>query len=167
MKIKAELKYFKIAPRKVRLVTDMLKGLEVLQAKKFLHFVIKKSTSPVLKLLNSAIANGKDNFGVEEENLYISEIRVNEGPKHKRWMPRARGSASPIQKKTSHLILTLSEIKESIQKKKKDLKSLKVLIKKNKEEKKVKSKWEKESLATKVATNRIITTKKTFRRKSI
>ena len=63
-----------------------------------------------LPLLNSAIANAKNNFQLEESNLYISRITVDEGPKYKRWRARARGRASEIQKKTSHVNLYLDEI---------------------------------------------------------
>lgn len=110
--IKAKLNYLRIAPRKVRLLADMIKRKKVGEAQTILSFAIKKGSKPVLKLLNSAVANAKNNFKLEENNLYISKITVNEGPKLKRFMPRARGSASPIQKKTSHITIVLNELKK-------------------------------------------------------
>lgn len=106
----AKLRYLRIAPRKVRLVADLIRGKSVEEAQTILNFTVKRAAQPLLKLLKSAIANAKNNFQLEEANLYISKILVDEGPKYKRWMPRARGRASLIQKKTSHITLILDEI---------------------------------------------------------
>jgi len=105
-----KLNYLRIAPRKVRLITDAIRGKSAGEAQNILNFTIKKTSGPVLKLLKSAIANAKKNSQMDESNLYISKILVDEGPKYKRWMPRARGSANEIQKKSSHITLVLSEI---------------------------------------------------------
>ncbi len=113
MTITVKAKHIRIAPRKVRLVADMIRGEKVQKAKSLLSFTVNKSAMPILKLLNSGTANAKNDFSWEESNLYISKIIVDEGPKLKRWMPRARGSASPIQKKTSHITIDLNEIEES------------------------------------------------------
>jgi len=110
MSVVAKLHYLRIAPRKVRLVADLIRGKSVEEAQTILNFTVKKATQPLLKLLNSAIANAKNNFQLEESNLYISRITVDEGPKYKRWRARARGRASEIQKKTSHVNLYLDEI---------------------------------------------------------
>jgi len=110
MKVKAELKYLRIAPRKTRLVADLIKRKKTEEAQVILDFAVKKGARPILKLLNSAIASAKNNFQMDPDNLYISKITVNEGPKYKRWRPRARGSAFPIQKKTSHITIILEEI---------------------------------------------------------
>ena len=110
MKVSASLRYLRIAPRKVRLVTDLIRGKSVEEAQTILNFVRKRATKPLLKLLKSAIANAHHNFQLAKDNLYISEIKVDEGPKLKRWRPRARGQAFEIQKKTSHVILVLAEI---------------------------------------------------------
>ena len=101
MVIVAKLRYLRIAPRKVRLVVDLIKGKAIEEAQTILNFTVKKATQPLVKLLNSAVANAKNNFQLEESNLYISRITVDEGPKYKRWRARARGIASEIQKKTS------------------------------------------------------------------
>lgn len=101
-----------MAPRKVRMVADMIRWKKVEEAQSILRFTVKRASLPLLKLLNSAVANAKSTHQTEPANLYISRITVDEGAKYKRWMPRARGSAGEIQKKTSHVNLVLSEIKE-------------------------------------------------------
>jgi large subunit ribosomal protein L22 len=112
MPVTAKLRYLRIAPRKVRLVADLIRGKSVKEAQRILEFTRKKSAQPILKLLKSAIANARHNFQLEEENLFISKILVDEGPKYKRWLPRARGVAYPIQKRTSHLTIFLDQIKK-------------------------------------------------------
>jgi large subunit ribosomal protein L22 len=115
----AKLRYLRIAPRKVRLVTDLIRGKTAEQAEKILTFTRKGAALPVLKLLNQAIANAKNNFQVvDEHNLYISKILVDEGTKLKRQLPRARGRADIIHKKTSHITLVLDEIDKTKKKKK-------------------------------------------------
>ena len=103
----ASLHYLRIAPRKVRLVVDLVRGKSVGQARDILNFTTKKAARPVLKLLNSAIANAKNNLKLDETQLFIVKLEVNEGPKLKRSRPRARGQAYEIQKKTSHINLVL------------------------------------------------------------
>ncbi|KKQ68095.1 MAG: 50S ribosomal protein L22 [Candidatus Nealsonbacteria bacterium RIFCSPLOWO2_12_FULL_39_31] len=110
MEIKAKLNYLRIAPRKVRLVANMIRGKKAQAALSLLDFVVKRPGLPIMKLLSSAIANAHNNFHIEPENLFISKITVDEGPMHKRWMPRARGVAGPIHKKTSHITLILEEV---------------------------------------------------------
>ncbi len=109
MKIKAQLSNLRIAPRKVRLVADMIRGKSAQHAQAILSFTPKRAVKPILKLLESALANAKNNLKLETTNLYISKIEVNEGSKLKRMMPRARGQGFEIQKKTSHIILVLEE----------------------------------------------------------
>lgn len=111
MQIKAKLSNLRIAPRKVRLVADIIRRKKTEEAQAILNFTVKKASLPLLKLLNSAMANAKNNFQLDPNNLYIFKLTVDEGPKYKRWMPRARGSAYEIQKKTSHITLILDEIK--------------------------------------------------------
>ena len=106
----AKLRYLRIAPRKVRLVTNMIRGKRAQLAQTILQFTPKQGTEPILKVLNSAIAAAKNNSQIDASNLYISKITVDEGPKYKRFMPRARGRAYPIQKKTSHISIVLDEI---------------------------------------------------------
>lgn len=113
MEIRAKVKYIKNSPRKVRLVASLIRGLEVEKAENQLKFMNKKAARPTSKLLASAVANAENNFELKKDNLFISEIKVNEGPTMKRWMPRARGRATTIRKRTSHIELTLAEIKDS------------------------------------------------------
>ena len=101
-----------MAPRKVRMAVDLVRGKKVVEAQRLLQFAAKHSALPVLKTLNSAIASAKNNFEADESNLYISHIAVNEGPKLKRYRPRARGQAYEIQKKTSHLTIVVDEIEQ-------------------------------------------------------
>lgn len=110
MEIKAKAKHIKASPRKVRLVVDLIRGLNVDQALNQLTFVNKKATGSIEKLVKSAIANALNNFELKENNLFIKEIRVDEGPTMKRWQPRARGRACPIRKRTSHVNIVLSEL---------------------------------------------------------
>lgn len=114
----AKLKYLRIAPRKVRLVANLVRGKTAKKAEILLTFTRKGAALPVLKLLKQAIANAKSNFQVDENNLYISKIIVDEGIKHKRQFPRARGRADIIFKKTSHITLVLDEIDKKAKKKK-------------------------------------------------
>lgn len=107
---KAKLSYLRISPRKVRLVADIVRGETVEKAQVILNFTQKKAATPILKLLKQAIANAKNTLQVEEKNLYISKIIVDEGIKLKRYLPRARGRADVIHKKTSHITIVLDEI---------------------------------------------------------
>lgn len=106
--VTARLRYLRIAPRKVRMVADIIRGKSVEEAQNILNFTVKKSVNPLGKLLNSAIASARNNFQLDPSSLYISKITIDEGPKYKRFMPRARGQAYEIQKKTSHITLVLS-----------------------------------------------------------
>jgi len=119
MKITAKLKHLRISARKVRLVVDLIRGKKVEEAKTILNFMTKRGGIPVLKLLNQAIANAKNNFQLDPANLFIAEIKVDDGPKLKRWRARARGQAYEIQKKTSHISLVLDEIVKEKRKRKK------------------------------------------------
>ena len=119
MQVTAKLQNLRIAPRKVRLVVDLIRGKKLKDAQTILSFTIKKASRSVLKLLKQAEANAKNNFQLDPANLFISKITVNEGPKLKRWRPRARGQTYQIQKKTSHITVCLEEIKKTAKKIKK------------------------------------------------
>lgn len=109
MKVHATAKFVRIAPRKARLVVDAVRGLSVAEAVKMLTVMNKKAAEPVLKLIQSAVANAEHNYKLQKDSLFVSEIRANEGFVMKRFMPRAFGRASTIRKKTSHLHVTLDE----------------------------------------------------------
>jgi large subunit ribosomal protein L22 len=112
MEVYAKLKYTRTAPRKVRLIADLIRGKKAEDARNILSFTINKSAGTFLKLLNQAITSAKNNFQGDINNLYISKVIVDGGPILKRFRPRARGSAYRIEKKTSHITLVLREIKE-------------------------------------------------------
>lgn len=109
MKVTAKLKYLHISPRKVRLVTNLIKGMDVAEAELRLRLLPKRAAKPLLKLLASAVASAKHDFELEEKNLYISKIVTNPGPVLKRSRARARGRASLISRRTSHVILELTQ----------------------------------------------------------
>lgn len=113
MEVKAQVKYIRMSPRKVRLVVNLIRGLDIEEAAHQLRFMTKAAAKPVLKLLNSAIANAVNNFKLQKENLYIKDITVNSGPTLKRWQPRAFGRATPIRKRSSHIEIVLAEKKVS------------------------------------------------------
>ncbi|WP_416148184.1 50S ribosomal protein L22 [Salipaludibacillus sp. HK11] len=112
MEAKAVAKQVRIAPRKVRLVVDLIRGKAVGEAVSILKLTPKKASPVVEKLLNSAIANAEHNYEMEPDNLVVSKVFVDEGITLKRFRPRAMGRASRINKRTSHITLVLSEKKE-------------------------------------------------------
>ncbi|MBU2472534.1 50S ribosomal protein L22 [Patescibacteria group bacterium] len=132
--ITAKLRHLRISPRKVRLATNLIKGLTVKEAEKQLKFLTKKSAQPILKLLNSAIANAENNAKLIKENLYISNITVDVGPSLKRWRPRAMGRAFQILKRTSHITITLDQ-KETLVSKKDKKEKTEPAIKKQEKDK--------------------------------
>ena len=109
MEIKASLKFIRMSPRKVRLVADLIRGVNVSEAEDQLSFVIKAAKRPILKLLNSCVANAVNNSKLSKDNLYLKAITVDGGPVLKRWKPRAFGRATPIRKRSSHITIVLGE----------------------------------------------------------
>ncbi len=109
MEVKVQLNNLRVAPRKSRQVVDLIRNKDLQKARNLLEFAVQKSSEPLLKLLNSAAASAKNDFKLEESNLYVSKITVDEGPKLKRWHPMSRGRAYPIIKRTSKIMLVLSE----------------------------------------------------------
>ncbi|EHR37096.1 50S ribosomal protein L22 [Facklamia languida] len=110
---KAMARTVRIAPRKARLVMDLIRGKQVGEALAILKFTPKAGSPIIEKVLKSAIANAEHNFDLDLESLYVSEAYVNEGPTIKRFRPRAKGSASPINKRTSHITVVVSEKEEA------------------------------------------------------
>lgn len=107
----AQLNYLKIAPRKVRLIADTLKGLPVKEAEAQLLLRVQRSSRPLLKLIRSAVANAKNNK-MDPAKMFVSSILVDQGPMLKRFLPRAQGRATPIHKKMSHITLVLEEAQQ-------------------------------------------------------
>ena len=113
MEITAQAKYVRVSPRKAGLVAGLVRGRQVNEALAQLKFVNKKAGRFVSKLLASAIANAKHNYDIAADNLLIKQIWVGKGATFHRWMPKAHGRATPLNKTTSHITIILSEIKDS------------------------------------------------------
>ncbi len=116
--MKAYLKSYRQAPRKVRLVANLMKGKTASRALAELDALPKRASLPMKKLLLSAVANAKENNGIAIEDLFVKEVRVDQGMILKRSMPKSHGSASPIHKHTSHVMLELIERTDTISEKK-------------------------------------------------
>ena len=99
----ASVKNIRIAPRKVQIVLDQIRNKDVREAKAILQYTDKIATEPLIKLLDSAVANAVNNNGMSEDNLYVSYANVGQGVTLKRFRPRGKGSASPIMKRTSNI----------------------------------------------------------------
>lgn len=112
MQAKAVAKQVRIAPRKVRLVIDLIRGKQVGEAIAILRHTPKAASPIVEKVLKSAIANAEHNYEMEPNNLVISQAFVDEGVTLKRFRPRAMGRASRINKRSSHITIVVSEKKE-------------------------------------------------------
>ncbi|MFB0832310.1 50S ribosomal protein L22 [Brevibacillus laterosporus] len=109
MESKAVARNIRIAPRKVRLVIDLIRGKKIGEALGILKHTPKAGSPVVEKLLNSAIANAEHNHNLDVENLVVSQVFVDQGPTLKRFRPRAMGRASRIHKRTSHITVVLNE----------------------------------------------------------
>lgn len=152
--MRAFLKNYRQSPRKVRLVANLVKGKDVSTALVELDFLAKRASDPIKKLLSSAIANAKQ-FGLEKENLFVKELRVDKGIVMKRMLPAAMGSAHRINKRTSHVTLVLGEktnAKKEAKSAKKEVKPAKVAkkaeVKEVKKEKKETAKKSPKKLKT-------------------
>ncbi len=105
--MKSFLKNYRQSPRKTRLIADLIRGKRVDRVREILRFTNKRAAKQILKLLESAISNAKQQEEVNESNLYIKKITVDEGVKLKRRIPRAMGRATPILKRASHINIEL------------------------------------------------------------
>lgn len=106
---KARLRMLRSTPRKTRLVADLIRGKDVGDAEAILRFTDRRAATPLLKLLKSAKANAVNNHDMFEESLVVSKILVDDGPTLKRYLPRARGRADLLRKRTSHVTIVLEE----------------------------------------------------------
>ena len=109
MEVKAVTRYVRIAPRKVRIVTELVKGKSAEEALTILKFLPKKAAGLVSKTLQSAVANAEQNPNIDVDTLYIKRIFVDGGPSMKRWRARAMGRATRIVKRSSHITIILDE----------------------------------------------------------
>ena len=109
MEAKAVAKYVRIAPRKVRVVMDLIPGKSVADAFAILKFTPKVGAEAIEKVLKSAVANAENNFDMNVDNLYVSTCFVDQGPTMKRIHPRSRGQAFKILKRSSHITVAVEE----------------------------------------------------------
>lgn len=105
-----------MGPRKMRLIVDLIRGKRALRAVTVLSVLHKKGARPVLKLLNSAIANAEHNHQLKKDDLFIKSIMVDGGPVLKRWMPKAHGRATPVRERTSHVTIVLGVLEKKVKK---------------------------------------------------
>ena len=106
---RAIARYIRISSRKVKSVIDLIRGKSVREAEAILRYTPKAATEPVLKLLNSAVANAENNLELNRDDLYVAEVYANQGPTLMRFRARARGRASRIRKRTSHITIVLDQ----------------------------------------------------------
>lgn len=109
--MKAILLNYRQAPRKTALISELIRGKSVKEARAILNKLVKRGSAPMLKLLESAVANAKNNEKISNTDDLIISTYVNKGKVLKRWRPRAMGRAFPIHKHTSHIVIELQEKK--------------------------------------------------------
>ena len=113
MEAKATAKYVRVTPRKARLVVDQVRGKDIARAREILRFSERAISEVVEKVLNSAVANAENNHHMRSANLVVKAAYVDEGPTLKRIRPRAKGSASRIRKRTSHITVIVAPREEA------------------------------------------------------
>jgi large subunit ribosomal protein L22 len=109
MKVKAQARYIRQSPYKVRRVLDLVRGMPVEDARDVLTFTNRRAAGTVLKVLDSAVANAEHNFALDGDELFVAEAFADEGPTLKRYRPRARGRATRINKRTSHITIVVAD----------------------------------------------------------
>ena len=109
MKVQAKAKFIRQSPYKVRRVLDLVRGLPVDDARDVLEYTNRRAAPTILKVLDSAVANAEHNFALDADELFIIEAYADEGPTLKRWRPRARGRATRINKRTSHITIVVAD----------------------------------------------------------
>lgn len=112
-RVRATAKYVRVSPTKVRQLTRLIAGEHVDEARRILQLSTKHAAQPVLKVLNSAIANAENNEGLNPADLYVDEAYANQGPTLKRYQPRALGRAYRIRKRTSHISVVVAPARRS------------------------------------------------------
>jgi large subunit ribosomal protein L22 len=114
MKVRAQAKYVRQSPYKVRRVLDLVRGLPVQEAEDVLRLSARGATEPISKVLRSAVANAEHNHALDADDLVVAEAYADEGPTLKRYRPRARGRATRIRKRTSHITIVVSDMNEEV-----------------------------------------------------
>ncbi|HLD60812.1 MAG TPA: 50S ribosomal protein L22 [Patescibacteria group bacterium] len=122
--VTAQLRFFRMGPRKMRLLADLIRGRHVEKAITTLSLLNKRGALPLLKLVQSAVANAKHNHSLEVGTLRVKSITVDGGPMLKRWMPKAHGRATPVRERTSHVKLVLEQVEKTVKEKKPKNKSI-------------------------------------------
>jgi large subunit ribosomal protein L22 len=112
MKVRAQAKFVRHPPLKVRRTLDLVRGMPVEDAKAILALSPRGAAAHITKVLNSAIANAEHNFALDAEDLKVAEAFADEGPTLRRFQPRARGRAARIRKRTSHITIVVSDGEE-------------------------------------------------------
>ena len=114
MKVRAQAKYVRQSPYKVRRVLDLVRGLPVQEAEDVLRLTQRGATEPITKVLKSAVANAEHNHALDADDLVVAEAYADEGPTLKRFRPRARRRATRIRKRTSHITIVVSDMNEEV-----------------------------------------------------
>ncbi|MGD2050988.1 MAG: 50S ribosomal protein L22 [Acidimicrobiia bacterium] len=109
MRTHAQARYIRQSPYKVRRVLDLVRGLPVAEARSVLDFTNRRSAPAIRKVLDSAVANAEHNLALDADELVVVEAHADEGPTLKRWRPRARGRATRIRKRTSHITIVVAD----------------------------------------------------------
>jgi large subunit ribosomal protein L22 len=109
MKVRAQAKYIRQSPQKVRAVLDLIRGMPVEEAGHVLDHLSRRAAEPISKVLHSAVANAEHNQSLDADDLFIVEAYADQGPTLKRYRPRARGRATRIEKKTSHITIVVAD----------------------------------------------------------
>ncbi len=109
MRTHAQAKYIRQSPYKVRRVLDLVRGLPVDEARSVLDFTNRRPAHTIRKVLDSAVANAEHNLALDADELIVAEAYADEGPTLKRWRPRARGRATRIRKRTSHITIVVAD----------------------------------------------------------
>jgi ribosomal protein L22 len=113
--VRASARFLRTSPRKVRMVADQVRGLPIDDARALLQFSPRGAARDVSKLIDSAAANAENNHDLVADDLRIAEIYVDEGPTLRRWRPRARGRATKIDRRTSHLTVALTPLESELE----------------------------------------------------
>jgi len=114
VKVSAHNRYVRQSPYKVRRVLDLVRGLPVEEAEHVLRLTTRAASTPIAKTLRSAVANAEHNHALDAEDLVVAEAYADEGPTLRRYKPRARGRATRINKRTSHITIVVSDLNEEV-----------------------------------------------------
>jgi large subunit ribosomal protein L22 len=112
MRVRAQARFIRQSPYKVRRVLDLVRGLPVEDAIDILDYTNRRAAPTIQKVVRSAVANAEHNFALDADELFIAEAYADEGPTLKRWRPRARGRATRIRKRTSHITIVVADGEE-------------------------------------------------------